>query len=105
MSGVEFRNVTKRYAKGGPLVVKGISFRIFAGSLTTLLGPAGCGKTTTLRMIAGLEPPSGGSILIDDQHRAVGHPRRSCSASVCPISTATSSRAGCAPTRGLPACC
>jgi iron(III) transport system ATP-binding protein len=44
--------------------VKGISFEVPAGTLTTLLGPPGCGKTATLRMIAGLESPTSGSILI-----------------------------------------
>jgi iron(III) transport system ATP-binding protein len=35
------------------------------GTLTTILGPSGCGKTTVLRMIAGLEIPTGGQILMD----------------------------------------
>ena len=63
--GIEFRQVTKRYSSGGPLVVKGIDFVVPKGTLTTILGPSGCGKTTTLRMIAGLESPSGGQILIN----------------------------------------
>jgi iron(III) transport system ATP-binding protein len=67
MSGVEFKGVTKRYAKDGPLVVKGVDFTIPKGTLTTILGPSGCGKTTILRMIAGLESPTGGQIVIDDR--------------------------------------
>jgi iron(III) transport system ATP-binding protein len=63
--GIEFKNITKAYAKNGPLAVKGINFTVPKGTLTTLLGPSGCGKTTTLRMIAGLESPTGGQILID----------------------------------------
>lgn len=63
--GIEFRNITKAYAKGGPLAVKGINFTVPKGTLTTLLGPSGCGKTTTLRMIAGLEQPTSGQIFID----------------------------------------
>ena len=39
-------------------MVKGIN-------LTAILGPSGCGKITTLRVIAGLESPSGGQIFID----------------------------------------
>ena len=63
---IEFRQVTKRY--GGdkaPLVVKGVNLSVPKGTLTTILGPSGCGKTTLLRMIAGLDAPSGGQILID----------------------------------------
>jgi iron(III) transport system ATP-binding protein len=63
-NGVEFRQVTKRYGASGPLVVKGIDFRVPEGTLTTILGPSGCGKTTTLRMIAGLESPTAGRIFI-----------------------------------------
>ncbi len=65
--GVEFRNITKRYGlqASAPLVVKGVSFEVPKGTLTTILGPSGCGKTTVLRMIAGLEIPTGGQILMD----------------------------------------
>src|ERR1700733_3755414 len=44
--------------------VDGISFDVPEGQLFTLLGPSGCGKNTTLRMIAGLERPNAGSISI-----------------------------------------
>ena len=65
--GVEFKNITKRYGidASAPLVIKGVDFEIEKGSLTTILGPSGCGKTTVLRMIAGLETPTGGRILMD----------------------------------------
>jgi iron(III) transport system ATP-binding protein len=62
---IEFRQVTKRYGPGMPLVVKGVDMLVPKGTLTTILGPSGCGKTTLLRMIAGLDSPSGGRILID----------------------------------------
>ena len=42
-----------------------MSFEIEKGSLTTILGPSGCGKATVLRMIAGLETPTGGQIIMD----------------------------------------
>jgi iron(III) transport system ATP-binding protein len=66
--GIEFRQVTKRYGRAGaPLVVKGVDLVVPKGTLTTILGPSGCGKTTLLRMIAGLDAPTGGQILIDGQ--------------------------------------
>src|SRR5688572_32607279 len=63
MSAVVFENVSKRY--GDVAAVRSVSFEIAKGTLVTLLGPFSCGKTTTLRMIAGLEMASEGRILID----------------------------------------
>ena len=45
--------------------VKDLSFNIKEGSVASILGPNGCGKTTTLRMIAGMLTPSKGTALID----------------------------------------
>ena len=45
--------------------VEDVSFRVDAGCAYTLLGASGCGKTTTLRCIAGLERPSAGMIRLD----------------------------------------
>lgn len=47
---------------GHSKVVDDVSFTLAGGELLTLLGPSGSGKTTTMRMIAGFERPSGGSI-------------------------------------------
>jgi ABC-type Fe3+/spermidine/putrescine transport system ATPase subunit len=63
---IEVRNLVVRYA-GDVIAVNGVSFEVGRGEHVTLLGPSGCGKTTTLRAIAGLEPPSGGSIAIEGQ--------------------------------------
>ena len=64
--GIEFQQVSKRYGgASSPLVVKGVDLVVPKGTLTTILGPSGCGKTTLLRMIAGLDGPTGGRILID----------------------------------------
>ena len=59
---VQFKGVFKRF--GSVVAVEKMDFDIEEGSLVTLLGPSGCGKTTLLRMVAGLEEPTGGDIFI-----------------------------------------
>jgi putative spermidine/putrescine transport system ATP-binding protein len=59
------KGLTKRY--GEVQAVAGIDLEIEAGEFFTLLGPSGSGKTTTLRMIAGFEDPSGGTIELAGQ--------------------------------------
>lgn len=59
---IELKAVTKRF---GPVTaVENVSFSVNEGELVALLGPSGGGKTTVLRMIAGLEIPSDGEIAI-----------------------------------------
>jgi iron(III) transport system ATP-binding protein len=61
-AAVEFQSVSKRY--GSVTALDSVSFTIAPATLVTLLGPSGCGKTTLLRLVAGLEAPSGGRIMI-----------------------------------------
>ncbi len=56
------RNLVKQF--GDFTAVDDISFDVPAGSFFSILGPSGCGKTTLLRMIAGFDSPSSGSIEI-----------------------------------------
>ena len=58
-------NLTKRF--GVFTAVDDLSLTIPQGSFFALLGASGCGKTTTLRMIAGLEEPTAGKVLLGDR--------------------------------------
>ena len=62
MSEVVLSNVTKRF--GDTAAVQELSLTIADGAFVVLLGPTGAGKTTTLRLIAGLERPDAGEITI-----------------------------------------
>lgn len=63
--GAEVQLQELRKTFGGNLVVDSVNLTIAPGEFFALLGSSGCGKTTTLRMIAGLETPSSGRILLD----------------------------------------
>ncbi len=61
-ANVELRRVTKRF--GEISAVEDVTLSIQAGEFLTLLGPSGCGKTTLLRLIAGFEQPTEGTIWV-----------------------------------------
>ena len=60
---IEVENLSKRY--GNKLAVDGLSFVVQPGMVTGFLGPNGAGKSTTMRMIAGLDQPTGGRVIIN----------------------------------------
>ena len=65
MDDLHLRNLTKRFGENA--AVDDLTLTIPGGSFFALLGASGCGKTTTLRMVAGLEDPSSGTIHIGEK--------------------------------------
>ncbi len=65
---IEFREVTKKF--GDFTAIDDVDLGIYAREFFALLGPSGCGKTTLMRMLAGFEDPTLGSILLDGQDMA-----------------------------------
>lgn len=78
---ITFSHVTKRY-RGGSEALKDLSFTVEEGELVVLTGPSGAGKTTLLKLIAAIERPSQGSVVVNGQnvgklsHGAVPYLRR-----------------------------
>ena len=71
MAGIEIRDLKKSYEVDGRQlpVLKGIDLTIPEGRITVVLGRSGCGKTTLLRLVGGLEAPDSGEIRFGASHR------------------------------------
>ena len=65
--------LTKEYRSGGQTlaVLKDINFEIAAGDLVAIVGPSGSGKTTLLGLMAGLDRPTRGRVVVDGQDLSV----------------------------------
>jgi multiple sugar transport system ATP-binding protein len=74
MASVRLEGVRKTYPNGH-VAAQGLDLEIADGEFMVLVGPSGCGKSTALRMIAGLETPTGGRILIGDRDVTVLPPQ------------------------------
>ena len=70
---LEIQNLTKDYEQGIP-VVQSVSFDVYDGEFLSILGSSGCGKTTILRMLIGILPPTAGRILKDGEDITHVHP-------------------------------
>lgn len=64
---VDIKNLRKVFCKGNICVANSIDLFINEGEIFTILGKSGSGKTTFLRMIAGLETPDNGEIIVDEK--------------------------------------
>ena len=67
---IKIDSLSFRYLKNLPIVLNNVSLEIPDGSLTVLLGLNGCGKTTLIKLLAGLEKPCKGSVFYDDKDLA-----------------------------------
>ncbi len=64
---IEFRHASKIFGTGETQVraINDLSFVLPTGAFWALMGPSGCGKSTVLHLIAGLTPPTSGSVLVE----------------------------------------
>jgi ABC-2 type transport system ATP-binding protein len=62
---LDVRGIGRAY--GAHLVVDDVSFTVARGTMLALLGPNGCGKSTTMKVLSGAIPPTSGSFLVDGQ--------------------------------------
>ena len=63
---IEVNNLVKQFKNA--LAVNNISFKINRGTIIGLLGPNGCGKSTTIGMMLGLIKPTSGTVIIKGQN-------------------------------------
>src|SRR3984893_470841 len=61
---IRLDNVTKTYQAGGPPALAGLSMDVAAGEVAAVMGPSGSGKSTLLNLIAGLDRPSAGTVIV-----------------------------------------
>lgn len=67
MKDVKIKNLSFAYPDSDELILKDINMEVEAGEFVCLLGQSGCGKSTFLRLLAGLEKPTEGEITVSDK--------------------------------------
>lgn len=68
---LEAQGISAQFGK--KIIFKDVSFQLNAGQMYSVVGPSGCGKTTLGRMLAGLEKPSTGKIILDNNVMVKGN--------------------------------
>jgi ABC-2 type transport system ATP-binding protein len=71
---LEVREISRSY--GAHVIVKDVSFAVHRGSMLALLGPNGCGKSTTLKILSGAIASNGGDFSVDGAPGGSDHARR-----------------------------
>ena len=71
---LSLQHISKNFGEGD--VLRDISLDVARGEFVTLLGASGCGRTTTLRIISGLETPDEGTVLLDGRDVTALPPER-----------------------------
>ena len=77
---IEFRGVSKFF--GNIIALKDISFKVFKGEITALLGDNGAGKSTLIKLLSGVHIPSEGEILLSGEPVNFKSPRQAVSAGI-----------------------
>ena len=67
---IEVNNLYKLYRVGNSVVraLNGVSFAVYPGEFCAIVGTSGSGKSTLLNMLAGLEKPTKGEVIVSGQH-------------------------------------
>ena len=64
MPAIVLEHVGKQYAGGGPFVLNDVNLHVEAGEFVSFMGPSGSGKSTLLNLVAGLDTPTAGRVIV-----------------------------------------
>ena len=82
---LDLQDIKKSFGKNE--ILKGLNLKVHEGEFLTFLGASGCGKTTTLRIIAGLEMPDSGQVILNGVDVTKKEPNERGVSKLCLIST------------------